>query len=122
MAAGGFLAIVYLLIRGIATKETLSGFLMAWGNTYGLILIVLLLGHGVSFPRGLAVCEWCDRLHTTRATPFKRNPSTAHECASMHRMHLTSNTCLDTMVFAYRGTAHLWGLVAVMFVLLLCFM
>jgi hypothetical protein len=48
MAVGGMLAIVFLLWKGIASPDTLSGFLMAWGNTYGLMLIVLLMGHGVS--------------------------------------------------------------------------
>ena len=52
MAICGMGAIAYLLFKGIATKDTLSGFLMAWGNTYGLMLIVLLLGHGlVEVPR-----------------------------------------------------------------------
>lgn len=56
MALGGIIAIGYLLIKGVATPDTLSGFLMAWGNTYGLLLIVVLMGHGlVEVPRQLWV-------------------------------------------------------------------
>ncbi|KAG5189772.1 LMBR1-like membrane protein [Tribonema minus] len=62
MAVGGIAAVGYLLVRGIATKDTLSGFLMAWGNTYGLMLIVLLMGHGlVEVPRQLWITSFPER-------------------------------------------------------------
>ncbi|CAM9195241.1 unnamed protein product [Chrysoparadoxa australica] len=50
----GLACIAYLLFQGSVTLSSLSGFLMASGNTYGLMLIVLLLGHGlVEVPRVL---------------------------------------------------------------------
>jgi len=62
MAVCGLGAIAYLLFKGVATADTLSGFLMAWGNTYGLLLIVLLMGHGlVEVPRQLWLISFPER-------------------------------------------------------------
>jgi hypothetical protein len=48
MCAAGAAAAAYLLLKGVATRHTIAAFFMAWGNTYGLMLCVLLMGHGVS--------------------------------------------------------------------------
>ncbi|CAM9441170.1 unnamed protein product, partial [Phaeothamnion confervicola] len=62
MGAASLAFIIYLLVSGKTHLTSLSGFLMAWGNTYGLMLIVLLLGHGlVEVPRKLWQNSFPDR-------------------------------------------------------------
>ncbi|CAM9817214.1 unnamed protein product [Choristocarpus tenellus] len=54
IGVGFILFVVYLVCSEQTSLTTVSGFLMAWGNTYGLLLIVLLLGHGlIELPREL---------------------------------------------------------------------
>ncbi|CAM9213039.1 unnamed protein product [Laminaria digitata] len=54
MALALVLFVIYLLISGQTSASSVSGFLMALANTYGLLFIILLLGHGlIQVPRQL---------------------------------------------------------------------
>ena len=56
-AVAGCFAIVYVIVMVYSGQGSLYhviGFMMAAGNTYGILLIVLLMGHGlVALPRRL---------------------------------------------------------------------
>ncbi|CAN0145164.1 unnamed protein product, partial [Phaeothamnion confervicola] len=54
MAIIGAGCVAFLMFKKHMDETSLSGFLMAWSNTYGLLLIILLMGHGlVEVPRRL---------------------------------------------------------------------
>lgn len=68
MALGGLLAFTIYLLAQRYTLAKIEGFLIALGNTYGLMIIVVLLGNGlVEVPRRLWMYSDPDRVRSIHA-------------------------------------------------------
>lgn len=79
---------LWLLYSGRVNAGNVGGFLMALANTYGLVIIIMLLGHGlVQVPRKLWETSFNERQlqrHYFVATKVEKRRRRTPECYSQY--------------------------------------
>lgn len=108
VATGGLVGFIIYLLSQHYTLAKIEGFLIALGNTYGLMIIVVLLGNGlVEVPRRLYLYSDPNQVGTTRSCHYTKNISLSTSISLRKSTSLRKSISLSHQL-DYTGDGNTW--------------